>query len=98
MIFYGEPNQMVRKKCRKQMSREFEMKPAFRFNPAGELELPDDHPLIDRMKKRFRYAEVEAVAEVVEETFKFKCKKCDFKANNHGVFLAHMRAHKKELS
>jgi hypothetical protein len=89
MIFYGEPNQMVRKKCRKQMSREFEMKPAFRFNPNGELELPDDHPLIDRMKKRFRYEAVEAVP--AEETFKMNCRKCDFKTNNHGELMAHHR-------
>jgi hypothetical protein len=95
MIFYGEPNQMVRKKCRKQMSREFEMKPAFRFNPNGELELPDDHPLIERMKKRFRYAEVEAV--LAEETFKLHCKRCGFGSNNYGELMAHIRAtHPKE--
>lgn len=96
MKFYGEPNQVIKKQSRKPMSKGFIMKPLFRFDANGEYEMPDDHPLIDRMKRRFRYEEVEAVAEVVEETFKLHCKKCEYKTNNHDVFLAHMRAHKKE--
>jgi len=85
MIFYGEPNQVIKKQSRKPMSKGFIMKPLFRFDANGEYEMPDDHPLIDRMKRRFKYDEV-----VVEE-FKMKCRKCDFKTNNHGELMAHHR-------
>jgi len=94
MIFYGEPNQVIKKQSRKPMTKGFTAKPLFRFDANGEYDMPDDHPLIDRMKRRFRYEEVKEVTEV---TFKMNCRKCDYKTNNHGELMAHHRIkHPKE--
>jgi hypothetical protein len=101
MKFYGEPNQVIKKQSRKPMSKGFIMKPLFRFDANGEYDMPDDHPLIDRMKRRFRYEEVEAVTvtKAIPETFKLHCKKCGYGSNNYGELMAHIRAeHHKGVS
>jgi hypothetical protein len=75
------------------MRKGFTMKPLFRFDANGEYEMPDDHPLIDRMKRRFRYDEpAEVVPVPAEETFKLHCKKCGYGSNNYGDLMAHIRA------
>jgi len=77
------------------MSKGFTMKPLFRFDANGEYEMPDDHPLIDRMKRRFRYEEVKEVTEV---TFKMNCRKCEKKTNNHGELMSHIKQfHPKQV-
>ena len=98
MKFYGEPNQVIKKQSRKPMSKGFTMKPLFRFDANGEYEMPDDHPLIDRMKRRFKYDEAIKPAEVIPETFKLHCKKCGYGSNNYGELMSHIKQfHPKQV-
>jgi rubrerythrin len=85
MKFYGPPNMLVKAKKRKKLSTEFEMKPIFRFNENGEYETSDEK-LIQKLKKKFKH----------EETKKYTCKQCGDEFENKGLYLAHMKGHKKE--
>lgn len=81
MKFYGEPNQLVKERKRKPMSREIAVKPLFRFDEKGEYETTDKR-LIEKLKKKFRYEEI-------------ICKKCGEEFENKGQYLAHMKTHKR---
>lgn len=85
MKFYGEPNQLVKERKRKPMSREIAVKPLFRFDEKGEYET-EDARLIEKLKKKFKY-----------DDNKFNCKKCGETFSNKGFLLAHCREkHSKE--
>lgn len=76
MIFYGEPNMLVR--ISKQSPRNLRH---FRFDNEGKYET-DNPRLIRLLKRRFEYDE--------EKPLK-QCKKCDFTCDNQGELLQHYK-------
>lgn len=82
MKFYGEPNQLVKERKRKQFTMGIINKPLFRFDENGEYET-NDPILIEKLKRKFKYDEKS-----------YSCKKCDFTTNNKGELLAHYKTHK----
>lgn len=84
MKFFGEPNMLVKERKRKPMSQEITVKPLFRFDEKGEYETNNER-LIEKLKKKFKHEEK-----------KYICKKCGEEFENKGIFLAHMKGHKKE--
>lgn len=91
MKFYGTPNMLVKTKAKRPFTGIIYMKPLFRFDENGEFET-EDKELIKKLKKRFKYDEVNKAPKVDKKTY--KCKKCDFETDNKGVLLAHYRTHK----
>lgn len=85
MIFYSEPNMLVR--INKNIASNRRLK-SFRFDSEGKFETENPR-LINALKRRFKY-DIEVVAEEKEETLKH-CKKCDFTSTNQGELLKHYR-------
>lgn len=85
MKFYGTPNQLVSERRRKPMSKEFTVKPIFRFDTNGEYETNDER-LCRKLMRKFAYEETKQ-----EDVTVYTCKKCGFTTDKQGVFLAHHR-------
>ena len=88
--FFGEPNLLITVADIGSIT--------FKFDEKGELVMSDDNPFLQRMMNHYQHEPVEEVAVEAQseqddaaEPFKFKCRKCDFKTNNHGEFLAHCK-------
>lgn len=89
MKFFGAPNQLVSERKRKPMSKEFTVKPIFRFDTNGEYETNDER-LCRKLMRKFAY-------EKPDEAKVYTCKKCGYETENKGIFLAHHReAHPKK--
>ena len=94
MIFYAEPNMLVR--INKNIASNRRLK-SFRFDSEGKYQTENPR-LINALKRRFKY-DIEVVEEVKEEQLNkeiYSCKKCDFTTDNKGQLMAHYRTHKKE--
>lgn len=89
MRFKGTPNQRV----------SFTLPDLFFvFDADGEFNTKDFvNKIEDDIVKKIKVHFEEIKEEVEEETeTEIKCKKCDESFSNRGLFLAHMREHKKD--
>lgn len=94
--FFGEPNMLIKERKKKHFNGEIMYKPLFRFDKNGEY-ITDDERLINKLKSRFTYTEMENNVTDDNPSEKiYQCKKCDFTTNNMGLLMAHYREHKKE--
>ena len=99
--FFGQPNMLIKERKKKFFNGETLYKPVFRFDKNGEY-ITDDERLINKLKSRFTYTEMENNAPSDKpiakqaETTTYKCKHCDYTTTNKGELLAHYREHKKE--
>jgi hypothetical protein len=102
VIFYGQPNMLIKERKKKYFTGEIQHKPLFRFNSNGEYETSDEG-LIKKLMVRFDHkviAETEQPKQEQKEVQPakkiLKCKKCNFETDNNGILMAHYREHKKE--
>ena len=96
--FFGQPNMLIKERKKKFFNGETLYKPVFRFDKNGEY-ITDDERLINKLKSRFTYTEMESNApgdNPTEEKKILKCKKCDFETDNQGTLMRHYKEHKKE--
>lgn len=94
--FFGQPNMLIKERKKKFFNGETLYKPVFRFDKNGEY-ITDDERLINKLKSRFTYTEMENNVTDDNPSEKiYQCKKCDFTTDNMGLLMAHYREHKKE--
>ena len=93
MKFYGLPNMGVyERKTRRDIIKNKRPKLIFRFDERGEF-VTEDVELIEKLKRKFRYDEIE----IKSENSLRHCKKCDFTCETQGQLLKHYReSHTKE--
>ena len=100
MKFYGLPNMGVyERKTRRDIIKNKRPKLIFRFDERGEF-VTEDVELIEKLKRKFRYDEIEIENKEIEiksENSLRHCKKCDFTCETQGQLLKHYReSHTKE--
>ena len=100
MKFYGLPNMGVyERKTRRDIIKNKRPKLIFRFDEHGEY-VTEDVELIEKLKRKFRYDEIEIENKEIEiksENSLRHCKKCDFTCETQGQLLKHYReSHTKE--
>ena len=100
MKFYGTPNMGVyERKTRRDIIKNKRPKLIFRFDEHGEY-VTEDVALIEKLKCKFRYDEIEIENKEIEiksENSLRHCKKCDFTCKTQGELLKHYREqHPKE--
>lgn len=100
MKFYGLPNMGVyERKTRRDIIKNKRPKLIFRFDENGKY-VTEDIALIEKLKRKFRYDEIEIENKEIEiksENSLRHCKKCDFTCETQGQLLKHYReSHTKE--
>ena len=100
MKFYGLPNMGVyERKTRRDIVKNKRPKLIFRFDENGKY-VTEDIALIEKLKRKFRYDEIEIENKEIEiksENSLRHCKKCDFTCETQGQLLKHYReSHTKE--
>ena len=94
MKFYGLPNMGVyERKTRRDIIKNKRPKLIFRFDEHGEY-VTEDVELIEKLKRKFRYDEIEIENKEIEiksENSLRHCKKCDFTCDTQGQLLKHYR-------
>ncbi len=94
MKFYGLPNMGVyERKTRKDVLKNKRPKLIFRFDENGEF-VTEDVELIEKLKRKFRYDEIEIENKEIEiksENSLRHCKKCEFTCETQGQLLRHYR-------
>lgn len=108
MIIIGPANMAVMTTKKNRITGLMKRVCVFRFDANGRYET-DDPKIIAKARRKFKVMEdpspeshVEAVVDIEREpaepdsTGTYRCKQCDFVADNWGVLMAHYRAeHKK---
>ena len=100
MKFYGLPDMGVyERKTRRDIIKNKRPKLIFRFDENGKY-VTEDIALIEKLKRKFRYDEIEIENKEIEiksENSLRHCKKCDFTCETQGQLLKHYReSHTKE--
>ena len=100
MKFYGLPNMGVyERKTRRDIIKNKRPKLIFRFDENGKY-VTEDIALIEKLKRKFRYDEIEIENKEIEiksENSLRHCKKCEFTCETQGQLLKHYReSHTKE--